>query len=356
MGLFFTPFFLHFKTVMLLMITILSFFIGWFQGACVGAIMRSFRHWWKSSNRGKWFAIWSASLHIGPAILLGTILFTNFTLKKILNVEKIYQIPIFAFFLTPSIVVIIIGILCVFLLADTPESAGFELEEDIATKEEEKEIKTQQIVSEIVGNRMIWILGIAKGAISILTKVPTVWIIIYLYNIHHVTIEKGIWGISFFEVPAIIGTIGFGLLLESVLIQKSRLIGKKKFRLLFIVVLLHLPGLIFLTIAKSYFFSILGFALLGTVAYIPYIFTSLFSFDFIHKKTAATSVGFQGLFTYFSSSVLGTIILGRLIGGASGMENNYIWLFIFFWAAWLVLAICILLLINIEVKQRFKKE
>jgi len=52
-------------------------------------------------------------------------------------------------------VVIIIGILCVFLLADTPESAGFELEEDIATKEEEKEIKTQQIVSEIVGNRMI---------------------------------------------------------------------------------------------------------------------------------------------------------------------------------------------------------
>ncbi len=260
---------------------------GWFQGWGWPPCARLLTHWYSKSERGSWWSVWSTSHNVGAfliAIIAGTC-------AQYLGWRYAMMIP--------GGVCILMGLLLMNRLRDTPQSLGLPPIEKFrndysysekANEQEEKELTTRQLLFDyVLTNKWVWMLAIASFFVYMLRMGVSDWSASYLIETKHYSMVKASTCVGMFEVGGLFGMIAAGWLSDK--IHQGR---RGPMNVLFSLGMLISVGFFWflpqvgMFLDSALLFSI-GFFLFG-----PQMLIGLAAAELSHKKAAGTASGFAG--------------------------------------------------------------
>ncbi|ASD30264.1 hexosphosphate transport [Chlamydia abortus] len=279
---------------------------GWFQGWGWPPCARLLTHWYSKSERGTWWSVWSTSHNIGGALIP---ILTGFAIDCCGWRGAMF---------VPGILCILMGLVLINRLRDTPQSLGLpsiekfrkkqesqkheETTVDILEEEAEKELSTREILfTYVLKNKWIWLLSFASFFIYVVRIAVNDWSALFLIETKRYVAVKANFCVSLFEIGGL-----FGMLIAGWLSDK---ISKGKRGPMNVVFSL---GLLFSILGMWYsrnqdmwwldgsLLFVIGFFLFG-----PQMMIGLAAAELSHKKAAGTASGFAGWFAYFGAAFAG---------------------------------------------------
>ncbi|WP_139414924.1 MFS transporter [Chlamydia abortus] len=279
---------------------------GWFQGWGWPPCARLLTHWYSKSERGTWWSVWSTSHNIGGALIP---ILTGFAIDCCGWRGAMF---------IPGILCILMGLVLINRLRDTPQSLGLpsiekfrkkqesqkheETTVDILEEEAEKELSTREILfTYVLKNKWIWLLSFASFFIYVVRMAVNDWSALFLIETKRYVAVKANFCVSLFEIGGL-----FGMLIAGWLSDK---ISKGKRGPMNVVFSL---GLLFSILGMWYsrnqdmwwldgsLLFVIGFFLFG-----PQMMIGLAAAELSHKKAAGTASGFAGWFAYFGAAFAG---------------------------------------------------
>ncbi|QXE26579.1 MFS transporter [Chlamydia buteonis] len=279
---------------------------GWFQGWGWPPCARLLTHWYSKSERGTWWSVWSTSHNIGGALIP---ILTGFAIDCCGWRGAMF---------IPGVLCILMGLVLINRLRDTPQSLGLpsiekfrkkqesqkheETTADILEEEAEKELSTREILfTYVLKNKWIWLLSFASFFIYVVRMAVNDWSALFLIETKRYVAVKANFCVSLFEIGGL-----FGMLIAGWLSDK---ISKGKRGPMNVVFSL---GLLFSILGMWYsrnqdmwwldgsFLFVIGFFLFG-----PQMMIGLAAAELSHKKAAGTASGFAGWFAYFGAAFAG---------------------------------------------------
>ncbi|AEB55099.1 MULTISPECIES: MFS transporter [Chlamydia] len=279
---------------------------GWFQGWGWPPCARLLTHWYSKSERGTWWSVWSTSHNIGGALIP---ILTGFAIDCCGWRGAMF---------IPGVLCILMGLVLINRLRDTPQSLGLpsiekfrkkqeaqkheETTADILEEEAEKELSTREILlTYVLKNKWIWLLSFASFFIYVVRMAVNDWSALFLIETKRYVAVKANFCVSLFEIGGL-----FGMLIAGWLSDK---ISKGKRGPMNVVFSL---GLLFSILSMWYsrnqdmwwldgsLLFIIGFFLFG-----PQMMIGLAAAELSHKKAAGTASGFAGWFAYFGAAFAG---------------------------------------------------
>jgi MFS transporter, OPA family, glycerol-3-phosphate transporter len=311
--------FLTYKLKWLMIIIVML--IGWFQGACWPACARIFSHWWINRERAKYMAIHSISHNIGAGLLASSFLLTggiiSFSIKWFSGLFNGLINSNAAHFILPSILTLIIAVIVLIFLKDTPQEVGLPSVEVFKgeVKLEKGDIKEKdwkEILLNVLKNPSLWILGLAQICIGIIRTLPLIWILNYLKSNLGIDTNIDKTHYALFEWSAIPGTILAGFLADY-FFHKVKYFQNYRARFLFLISSPLLIIWILLVFLKSYFALAIIVFLWGFIIYGPYTITGSMGIEFASKKSGGSATGFMGFLSYFITAIYTGYIQAWLI-------------------------------------------
>lgn len=275
---------------------------GWFQSAGFPAVAKSLTYWYSNSERGTKWSLWSCSHQVGTflSVIVSGFIVAKFGWKM-------------AFFV-PALLAIIAAIWLANRLRDKPQSLGLPCVEVFRNEpvkekcEEDKDNRSYgQIFKEnILFNKTIWLLAIAYIFVYIIRFGAEDWMIKYLSEAKHNSLELAAMKLSALPLFGIVGTIMAGVLSDKVFKGQRAPVN-----------LIYLAGvavcLILLMLNKI---SNLDFVLIGLIGAFTYgpqmMIGGLCAVESSSKKVASAATGFTGTFGYigavFSATGTGLVV------------------------------------------------
>ncbi|QEM73460.1 MFS transporter [Chlamydia abortus] len=279
---------------------------GWFQGWGWPPCARLLTHWYSKSERGTWWSVWSTSHNIGGALIP---ILTGFAIDCCGWRGAMF---------IPGVLCILMGLVLINRLRDTPQSLGLpsiekfrkkqesqkheETTVDILEEEAEKELSTREILfTYVLKNKWIWLLSFASFFIYVVRMAVNDWSALFLIETKRYVAVKANFCVSLFEIGGL-----FGMLIAGWLSDK---ISKGKRGPMNVVFSL---GLLFSILGMWYsrnqdmwwldgsLLFVIGFFLFG-----PQMMIGLAAAELSHKKAAGTASGFAGWFAYFGAAFAG---------------------------------------------------
>jgi len=286
---------------------------GWFQGWGWPPCAKLLTHWYSQSERGTWWSIWNTSHNVGGAIIpiLAVALASTFGWR-------------YAMF-GPGVICILVGIVLINRLRDTPRSLGLPTIEkyrnDYPTKKQERsryQLSTKEILFKyVLKNKFIWVLAFSYFFIYVIRQAVNDWTLLFLVESKGYSYLAAGTCIFWFEVGGFLGslTAGWG----SDFVFKGR---RGPVNIIFTICVLitlyfmwKMPGGAF--ILDSIFVFLMGFFIFG-----PQMLIGVAAAELSHKKAAGTATGFIGWFAYIGAAMAGGP-LGMMIKRV-GWEGYYI--------------------------------
>lgn len=353
-----------------ILLWVLAFFWGcngWVQSMGFPPIARSFTFWFSNSERGRKWSLWSTSHQLGTFL---SVVVCGFLIEKFGWKAAFY---------VPAIVATVVSFGLFKFLRDVPKTVGLpdieeykepetakKAEEQTECKEEKKEKYSEVFKKHILCNRNLWLLAIAFVFVYFTLMGTLDWLIKYLVEEKHNSLEMATMKLSFLPLFGSLGTISAGYISDKVFGSKRAPVN-----------IIYLVGVVFALIALKFnglapnFIDkfvlnmtgheltsilpvngsgILDFVYIGIIGFCSYgpqvLIGGLCAIESSSKKVAAAATGFVGSFGYFGS-VLSGAGTGVLIDkfGWGGAVN-----------AWTASAlICIVLLIPLLIDE-YKKQ
>lgn len=270
---------------------------GWFQGFGWPPCARFLTQWYSHSERGSWWSTWNVSHNVG-----------GFLIPWVAGVALEYFGWRYAMFI-PGVLCILVGFFLINRLRDTPQSLGLppieKYRNDYVDKveaegEEEKLTSKQILIKFVLKNPYIWLLAIAYFFVYAVRTGVNDWTALYLVETKGYSSIGANGAVSLFEVGGFFGSLAAGW-------SSDRLFHAKRGP---INVLFSLGALIsiafFWLIPNGYAFLdsmtmfFIGFSIFG-----PQMMIGLAAAELSHKKAAASSTGFVGLFAYLGAAFAG---------------------------------------------------
>jgi MFS transporter, OPA family, sugar phosphate sensor protein UhpC len=270
---------------------------GWFQGWGWPGCAKLMTHWYSQSERGRWWSVWNTSHNLGGALipLIAAFVAEGFGWRYAMYV--------------PGITCIMIGLLIIVLMRDTPQSLGLPSIEKFrndyppsASREQEAvELSTKQILWDyVLRNKFIWMLAISYFFIYVIRTGLNDWTMMYLKEVKGYSSLIAGSCVCWFEIGGFLGSLvaGWG----SDVIFKGK---RGPINVLFTIgVLATLCGFRMMTeyspILDSLYLALFGFFIFG-----PQMLIGIACAELSHKKAAATSTGFAGCFAYLGAAAAG---------------------------------------------------
>ncbi len=269
---------------------------GWFQGFGWPPCARFLTQWYSHSERGSWWSTWNVSHNVG-----------GFLIQWVAGAALQYFGWRYAMYI-PGVFCIFIGFFLINRLRDTPPSLGLppieKYRNDHADKvetQEDKELKTKDIlVRYVLKNPYMWVLAVAYFFVySVRTGIDN-WTALFLIEAKGYSNIGANGCVSLFEVGGFFGSLAAGWF-------SDRLFGAKRgpVNVLFTLGMLIVISLFWLMpmgygLLDSVMMFLVGFTIFG-----PQMMIGLAAAELSHKKAAATSTGFVGLFAYIGSACAG---------------------------------------------------
>lgn len=297
----------------------LMFLNGWFQGMGWPPCGRTMSHWFSNHERGFKMSVWNVAHNIGGALvptlaIIGLNLFDDWR----------------GMFYFPAMVSIIIGILIMVFLRDTPQSVGLmPIEEyrddpspasaDVEDKEREMTAK-EILMGHVLNNRYIWFIALANIFVYLVRYGVLDWIPVYLKEVKGFNIKDAGIAFALYEWLAIPGTILIGWMSDKIFNGRRAPMGIICMIGVFIAVIVYWKSESMMAINVAV--STIGFLIYG-----PVMLIGVAAIDSVPKKAAGTAAGFTGLFGYVGGAVLANIALGAIVDKV-GWNGGFIFLLV----------------------------
>lgn len=275
---------------------------GWFQSAGFPAVAKSLTYWYSNSERGTKWALWSCSHQVGTflSVIVSGFLVAHYGWKMA--------------FAVPAVLAIFVAIWLFDRLRDKPQSMGLPCVEEFRNEpitqkcDEDKDTRTYgQIFKEnILFNKTIWLLAIAYTFVYVIRFGAEDWMIKYLSESKHNSLELAAMKLSALPLCGIAGTIFAGVISDKIFKGQRAPVN-----LIYLVgVAVCLALLQFNTVNKLDFVLI---GLIGAFTYGPQMMVGgLCAVESSSKKVASAATGFTGSFGYlgavFSATGTGLVV------------------------------------------------
>ena len=321
------------KALAILVMGVLNFLVGWFNGMGWPPCGRVMTHWFSVGERGTMMSIWNCAHNVGGGLVglmatYGAIWFGSWFFGA--HSELYFLIGTFAF---PAAVALLIALLAFILLRDTPQSCGLpsiekwrnDYPKNYSEKHEETLTTKEIFFKYVLNNKFLWFIALANAFVYMVRYGCLDWAPTLLT-------EKGIdiksmgWAYSAYEFAAIPGTIICGWLSDKVFHGRRALPTMLFMALVAVFVVLYWQFIDNITVVMICLIGI-GFFIYG-----PVMLIGVQALDLAPKNAAGTAAGLTGFFGYF----FGTFLLANWILGAVAQSFGWSWTFM------LLLAACLL--------------
>ncbi|NPD47581.1 MULTISPECIES: glycerol-3-phosphate transporter [unclassified Lentimicrobium] len=293
-----------FFTSSVVIMFVLLFLNGWFQGMGWPACGRIMVHWFSNKERGTKMSIWNVAHNvggglIGPLAILGLAIFNDWH-------SALYF---------PAIIAFVIAILVYYLMEDTPQSCGLpsiekwknDYPENYDQEKSEQELKAKDIfITYVLKNRMLWAIAIANAFVYLIRYGVLDWAPTYLSETKGLDITTSGWAYFLYEWAGIPGTLLAGWLSDKAFKgQRAQVsIIYMFFVLIFVFVYWFSSSLMLINI------SLIA---IGFLVYGPVMLIGVHALDLAPKKAAGTAAGFTGLFGYLGGALFANIAMGHIV-------------------------------------------
>lgn len=302
---------------------ILLFINGWFSGMGWPPCGRVVVHWYSIKERARVMSVWNLAHNVGGAsmgavVSLAVILFATWQ-------SKLYF---------PGMVALVIALIAVILIRDTPQSCGLppieEYKNDYPknySEEQEKELSAKAIFFKyIFNNRLLWYIAFANVFVYLIRKGIQDWSPTYLTEVKHFTTDQTSWSYSYFEIAGIPGTLLCGWISDKVF--KGR---RAPATIIYMLAILVFVLIYWKSPVGNVWVANLSLIAIGFLIYGPVMLIGVQALDLVPKKAAGTAAGLTGLFGYMGGAVFANIAIGQVIDHF-GWDASF----------WVIIAACLL--------------
>ena len=318
------------KTAAIVLMTVLNFLVGWFNGMGWPPCGRVMTHWVSQTERGTMMSIWNCAHNVGGALVgpmaaYGAVWFGSWFYGN--QTDYYFLIGTYAF---PAAVAIFIAILAYVLIRDTPQSCGLPSVEKYRndypknySEKQEEVLSTKDIFFKyVLNNKMLWFIAIANAFVYMVRYGCLDWAPKFLMESQGYNIKEAGWAYFAYEFAAIPGTLICGWISDKVF--KG---GRAMTTTIFMAVVAVFIALYWQFSANP---TIVTISLIGIGFFIygPVMLIGVQALDLAPKNAAGTAAGLTGFFGYF----FGTAILANIVIGYVA-EAGWDWTFILLLAA-----------------------
>ena len=333
------------KTLAIVLMGVLNFLVGWFNGMGWPPCGRIMTHWFSQGERGTWMSFWNCAHNVGgglvgPMATYGALWFGNWFYGT--HTELYFLAGTFIF---PAAVAMLLALVAYCLLRDNPQSCGLPSIEkwrnDYPKNYSEKSetvLSTREILFRYVfSNKMLWFVAIANAFVYMVRYGVLDWAPTILTD-KGIDLKSAGWAYFAFEYAAIPGTIICGWISDKVF---------KGMRALPTIIFMALVALFIVIYWKSgdnITLNLVSLVGIGFFIYGPVMLIGVQALDLAPKNAAGTAAGLTGFFGYF----FGTAILANsLLGYVSEISMDATFM--------MLLAACVLAVVFIGMTYREEK-
>ena len=267
---------------------------GWFQGfgAPTGAV--SLANWFSTSERGRYYGIWST----GHAIGEGLTFVGSATLVSFFGWQ--------AGFWGPGVICIFVAAAIYLAMQDRPQTLGLPVIADWkndhppnSPKEQVSKNGTGKIQLSMFKMPAVWVLGLASSTMYMTRYAINSWGFLYLQEAKgYSLIESGsLLGLN--TVAGIAGCLAYGFISDKLFRARrppvTLIFGI--FEILALIVIFYAPPGHMILVTSA--FILYGFMLSGLLAALG----GLFAIDIVPKRAAGAAMGFIGVFSYIGAGI-----------------------------------------------------
>jgi len=316
---------------------VVMIFNGFFQGMGWPPSGRTLVHWFSTSERGGKTAIWNVAHNVGGAGAGGL---AGLALAWFGGWQSVFWFP--------AIVCLVIAVVALVLLRDTPESEGLppieEYRDDPAPVEtdasDEGASTWTTIRRYVLTNRTMVNLALANVFVYTLRYGVLVWAPVYLAEVRGASLGEGIAGFSLFELAGIPGTLLCGYISDRVFTGRRSPTG-----ILFMAAVGVAVAVYWLSpVDGPLWVSLAMLVAIGGLIYGPVMLIGLQALDLSPRSVAGTAAGFTGLFGYVLGATLASTGIGLSVH-AFGWDTTFVLILVC-----VVLAIALLAIVGRDEK------
>lgn len=316
------------KSWAIVLMGVLNFLVGWFNGMGWPPCGRVMTHWFSQSERGTWMSFWNCAHNVGgglvgPMATYGAVWFGSWFYG---SNENLYFLA--GTFIFPAAVALLIAIVAYCLLRDNPQSCGLpsiekwrnDYPQHYSSKSEEV-ISTKEILFHyVLNNRLLWFVACSNAFVYMVRYGCLDWAPAILSD-KGVDLKSAGWAYFAYEYAAIPGTIFCGWLSDKVFHGRRAMPT-----MLFMALVAGFIGMYWysLSMETPNLSLIIGCMIgIGFLIYGPVMLIGVQALDMVPKNAAGTAAGLTGFFGYF----FGTAILANTMVGFIADNLGWDWAF-----------------------------
>ncbi len=314
----------------IVLMTVLNFLVGWFNGMGWPPCGRVMTHWFSQNERGTKMSIWNCAHNVGGAVIgpmaaYGAMWFGSWFYGA--NESYYFLIGTYVF---PAAVALFIAVLAYLLIRDTPQSCGLpsiekyrnDYPKNYSEKSEEVLSSKDIFFKYVLNNKMLWFIAIANAFVYMVRYGCLDWAPKFLMETQGYNIKEAGWAYFAYEFAAIPGTLICGWISDKVFKGGRALTTSIFMAIVAVFILLYWQFSDNSTIVTL---SLIG---IGFFIYGPVMLIGVQALDLAPKNAAGTAAGLTGFFGYF----FGTAILANIVIGYVS-EAGWNWTFLMLLAA-----------------------
>ena len=285
------------KTMAIVLMTVLNFLVGWFNGMGWPPCGRVMTHWFSQNERGTMMSIWNCAHNVGGA-LVGPM----------------------------AVVAMFIAVLAYVLIRDTPQSCGLpsiekyrnDYPKNYSEKSEEVLTTREIFFKYVLNNKMLWYVAIANAFVYMVRYGCLDWAPTFLKEAQGYDIKQAGWAYFAYEFAAIPGTLVCGWLSDKVFK------GGRALTTIIFMAIVAVFIFMYWQFSDNYIIVTLSLIAIGFFIYGPVMLIGVQALDLAPKNAAGTAAGLTGFFGYF----FGTAILANIVIGYVAEIAGWDWTFI----------------------------
>ena len=314
------------KSLAIIVMAVLNFLVGWFNGMGWPPCGRVMTHWFSVTERGTMMSIWNCAHNVGgalvgPMAVYGALWFGSWFYGA--DASRYFLIGTYVF---PAAVAILVALVAYCLIRDTPQSCGLPIIEkyrndypkNYSEKQEEVLTAKEIFFKHVFNNKMLWYIAIANAFVYMVRYGCLDWAPTFLKEAQGYDIKQAGWAYFAYEFAAIPGTLVCGWLSDKVFK------GGRAMTTIIFMAIVALFIFLYWQFSDNYIVVTLSLIAIGFFIYGPVMLIGVQALDLAPKNAAGTAAGLTGFFGYF----FGTAILANVVLGYVAEMAGWDWTFI----------------------------
>ena len=314
------------KSLAIIVMAVLNFLVGWFNGMGWPPCGRVMTHWFSVTERGTMMSIWNCAHNVGgalvgPMAVYGALWFGSWFYGA--DASRYFLIGTYVF---PAAVAILVALVAYCLIRDTPQSCGLptiekyrnDYPKNYSEKQEEVLTAKEIFFKHVFNNKMLWYIAIANAFVYMVRYGCLDWAPTFLKEAQGYDIKQAGWAYFAYEFAAIPGTLVCGWLSDKVFK------GGRAMTTIIFMAIVALFIFLYWQFSDNYIVVTLSLIAIGFFIYGPVMLIGVQALDLAPKNAAGTAAGLTGFFGYF----FGTAILAIVVLGYVAEMAGWDWTFI----------------------------